>query len=71
MMGHAKPKTIAVYMHRVSAAQMAAQGKYLEAIIVMPMVNRGNLGLVGGLGEAAQFAKLFIRFGGPDRDLSP
>lgn len=31
---HAKPTTTAVYMHRVNAAQMSAQGKFLDAIRV-------------------------------------
>lgn len=32
IMRHAKPTTTAIYLHRVNAAQMAAQGKYLKAI---------------------------------------
>jgi integrase len=34
MMRHAKPTTTAIYTHRVNTAQMAAQGKFLEAIKV-------------------------------------
>jgi len=33
---HAKPSTTALYMHRVNAAQMAAQSKFLDAIKVTP-----------------------------------
>lgn len=33
---HAKPSTTAVYTHRVNAAQMAAQAKFLDAIKVTP-----------------------------------
>ena len=36
---HTKPETTAIYTHRVNAAQIAAQGKFLEAIKVVPMVN--------------------------------
>jgi integrase len=35
---HAKPTTTAIYTHRVNAAQMAAQGKFLEAIKVASAV---------------------------------
>jgi hypothetical protein len=35
----AKPQTTAVYMHRVNAAQIAAQEKFLEAIKVNSMAN--------------------------------
>jgi site-specific recombinase XerD len=31
---HSKPSTTAVYTHRVNAVQMAAQGKFLDAIKV-------------------------------------
>ena len=31
---HAKPATTALYLHRVNAAQLAAQAKFLEAINV-------------------------------------
>jgi integrase len=31
---HAKPSTTALYSHRVNAAQMAAQAKFLDAIKV-------------------------------------
>ncbi len=33
---HAKPSTTAKYTHRVNAAQMAAQEKFLDAIKVLP-----------------------------------
>lgn len=39
MMRHAKSTTTAIYTYRVYAPQMAAQGKYLEVINVMPRVN--------------------------------
>jgi hypothetical protein len=39
MLRHAKPETSALYIHRVNATEMAAQGKYLEAINVSPAVN--------------------------------
>jgi integrase len=35
MLRHAKPSTTALYMHRVNAAQMSAQGKFLDAIKVV------------------------------------
>ena len=35
MLRHAKPATTALYVHRVNAAQMSAQGKYLAAIKVV------------------------------------
>ncbi|MCU1307495.1 MAG: hypothetical protein JWN45_2190, partial [Acidobacteriaceae bacterium] len=31
---HSKPSTTALYMHRVNAVEMAAQGKFLDAIKV-------------------------------------
>ena len=36
MLRHAKPATSAIYIHRVNASQLAAQGKYLEAINLKP-----------------------------------
>jgi len=35
---HSKPSTTAVYTHRVNAAQMAAQAKFLDAIKVISAV---------------------------------
>jgi integrase len=35
MLRHAKPSTTALYMHRVNAAQMSAQGKFLDAINII------------------------------------
>jgi integrase len=39
MLRHSKPETTAIYTHRVNSAQIEAQGKFLEAIKVVPMVN--------------------------------
>ena len=39
MLRHTKPETTAIYTHRVNSAQIEAQGKFLEAIKVVPMVN--------------------------------
>jgi len=39
MLRHSKPETTAIYTHRVNSAQIAAQGRFLEAIKVTPMVN--------------------------------
>jgi integrase len=39
MLRHTKPETTALYTHRVNSAQIEAQGKFLEAIKVVPMVN--------------------------------
>lgn len=36
MLRHAKPSTTATYIHRVNSSQLAAQGKYLEAIKLKP-----------------------------------
>lgn len=38
MLRHTKPETTAIYTHRVNSAQIEAQGKFLEAINVVPMV---------------------------------
>jgi site-specific recombinase XerD len=35
MLRHAKPTTTAIYTHRVNSAQLAAQGKFLDAINVV------------------------------------
>lgn len=39
MLRHSKPETTAIYTHRVNSAQIAAQGKFLEAIKVNSMVD--------------------------------
>ena len=39
MLRHSKPDTTSIYTHRVNSAQIAAQGKFLEAINVASMVN--------------------------------
>ena len=73
---HSKPSTTAVlYTHRVNAAQMAAQAKFLDAIKVTSAVAEADfldLGFNLGLGEedmsTGWSTKSLKRIGGPDRD---
>lgn len=39
MLRHSKPETSSIYTYRVNAAQIAAQGKFLEAIKLSSLVN--------------------------------
>jgi hypothetical protein len=39
MLRHARPDTTSIYTRRVNSAQIEAQGKFLEAINEVPMVN--------------------------------
>jgi integrase len=39
MLRHSRPDTTSIYTHRVNSAQIEAQGKFLEAINVVPTVN--------------------------------
>jgi hypothetical protein len=44
MLRQAKPTTTAIYAHRVNTAQMAAQGKFLDAMNVTSAVALRTLG---------------------------
>jgi hypothetical protein len=39
MLRHSRPDTTSIYTLRVNSAQIEAQGKFLEAINVVPTVN--------------------------------
>jgi len=40
MLRHAKPRTTALYLHRVNKAHLEAQGKFLAAIKISPKVEK-------------------------------
>lgn len=44
MLRHSRPRTTVIYTHRVNAAQMAGQGKFLEAIEISSMAGQELLG---------------------------